>query len=476
MSSKRTKSARSRASSSGSQRQRYQRTDRVGVLVHQVVASELERLADPLLDGVAITDVEVDRELSAATVFYDVRNPQDALEVEASLEQHRTRLQRSLGSQVRMRRTPTLRFRLDTSVAAAERIERILDEIHKPHSDSSERVNKATAGKMASKPRRRPPQVHGMVLVDKPAAMTSHDVVAVLRRHFDERRIGHAGTLDPDATGLLVVGVGSGTRLLRFASAADKVYEFSLHLGVETDTLDASGNITVQHPSGRVGAVTSQMVKEAAEKFLGDIMQIPPMVSAIKVGGKRLHELARLGLEIEREPRQVTIKSFETAPTNPIVYRCQIECSAGTYARTLGADLGYALGIGAHISDLRRTRSGDFSVSSAQSLEPLLEQTKRAATGSAQPAQLVLQPLTELVRWMDKVMLTPTEQEKVRNGASLARSRFSGSGPWALLGSDGELVAVHERSAITPPGTPATTPPAAAQSEAPPRPAVVIAS
>ncbi len=365
---------------------------------------------------------------------------------------------------------------------------------------------------MASKPKRRPPQIHGMVLVDKPAGMTSHDVVAVLRRHFNERRIGHAGTLDPDATGLLVVGVGSGTRLLRFATAAEKTYEFLLHLGVETDTLDASGTITVQHPAELVAAVTPQAVKDAAEQFLGDISQIPPMVSAIKVGGKRLHELARAGIEVERKSRLVTIKRFEIAPVSeaapsgdshgaPTVYRCQVECSSGTYVRTLGADFGHTLGIGAHISDLRRTRSGDFNVSDAKSLEPILESVKQAATESTPlsqkpcaedpyaedgggedgaEAELVLLPLTELVRWMDKVMLTSTEQEKVRNGASLARSRFVGPGPWALLGLDGELVAVHERRPKTnQPADPVSAfdlAPTSVSAEAPPRPAVVIAT
>ncbi len=310
-------------------------------------------------------------------------------------------------------------------------------------------------------PRRRPPVVHGMVLVDKPAGMTSHDVVAVLRKHLGERRIGHAGTLDPDATGLLVVGVGSGTRLLRFATAASKTYQFVLHLGVETDTLDASGDVTVQHQPELVSQITPPMVSAAAAKFLGDSRQIPPMVSAIKVGGRRLHQLARAGIEVEREPRDITVTRFEVAPaaspaasgTSPAAYRCVVECSAGTYVRSLGADLGHALGIGAHISDLRRTASGNFSVEQAQPLEAMLAAaastpaTPDTKTPAASPAD-ILQPISELVPEMSKVRLTAEQQERVSHGAWLDLPNLCGDGPWALLNQAGELLAVYETAEV----------------------------
>lgn len=316
--------------------------------------------------------------------------------------------------------------------------------------------------------RRRPPTVHGMVLVDKPPALTSHDVVAVLRRRFNERRIGHAGTLDPDATGLLVVGVGSGTRLLRFATAGTKTYECLIHFGVETDTGDSSGRVIARHQVAEgVASHGVADVKAAAARFVGDISQIPPMFSAVKVGGQRLHRLARAGLEVEREPRVVTVESFDLTTTDdPLTYRAVVRCGAGTYVRTLAVDLGRALGVGAHISNLRRTASGDFSVTEAQPLNPT----------EAQPLDpteaLVLRPVTELVRWMDVVHLTPTETERVRHGGVLTADRFATTtaaddtagraatttaaddtagcvattaGPWALLDAQGSLVAVHEK-------------------------------
>ena len=210
--------------------------------------------------------------------------------------------------------------------------------------------------------RRRPATVHGTVIVDKPAGPTSHDVVAMARRRFGERRIGHAGTLDPSATGVLVVGIGNATRLLRFATAGRKTYECDIVFGISTSTLDAAGETVATHdmrldPSG---------VAEAAAGFVGTISQVPPMVSAVRVGGRRLHEIARAGQVAAREPREVEIYRFDIRPTDdPLVYRAHVECAAGTYVRSLGADLGAALGGGAHIRSLRRTRSGTFTVAEA---------------------------------------------------------------------------------------------------------------
>mgnify|MGYP003320641954 FL=1 len=159
---------------------------------------------------------------------------------------------------------------------------------------------------------RRPATVHGMLIIDKPAGMTSHDVVARLRKRFGERRIGHAGTLDPDATGVLVVGVGKATRLLRFASVSFKTYEVEIVLGTETDTLDASGEVVAHHEM----FVDKAAVMAAAKELTGAIEQIPPMVSARRVNGRRLHELARAGVEIEREARPVTITRFAVSYTH----------------------------------------------------------------------------------------------------------------------------------------------------------------
>jgi tRNA pseudouridine55 synthase len=271
---------------------------------------------------------------------------------------------------------------------------------------------------------RRPATVHGTLLIDKPAGMTSHDVVAGLRKRFGERRIGHAGTLDPDATGVLVVGVGRATRLLRFASASFKTYEVEIVLGTETDTLDASGQIVARHQM----SVKKADVLAAAKGLTGEIRQIPPMVSARRVGGRRLHDLARQGLEVEREARLVTVSRFEIeANADPLVWRAVIDCSAGTYIRTLGADLGTALGGGAHIRCLRRVASGVYKLDESGTIE-----------GAP------LRPVIELVRGIDRIVLSEEEESLVRNGGRLNSNRTQGEGPWALVDASEELIAVHE--------------------------------
>ena len=205
--------------------------------------------------------------------------------------------------------------------------------------------------------RRKPATTHGVTVVDKPAGMTSHDVVALLRRRFGERRVGHAGTLDPDATGVLVVGLGTATRLLRFVTDSRKRYQGEVVLGTETSTLDAAGEITAVHDMAGVGVDDARRV--VAEHLTGDILQVPPMVSALKVGGRRLHELAREGIEVERVPRPVTVFGFDVSEGSaPGVLRIDVECSSGTYIRSLAAELGRLLGGGAHLRDLRRTRGG----------------------------------------------------------------------------------------------------------------------
>src|SRR3954471_4186396 len=173
--------------------------------------------------------------------------------------------------------------------------------------------------------RRKPATTHGLAIVDKPGGVTSHDVVGMLRRRFNERQVGHAGTLDPDATGVLVVAVGMATRLLRFVEKTDKRYTGEVVLGTETSTLDASGEVTATYD---MSAVTLDAARQAAEQLTGAITQVPPMVSAIKVGGRRLHELAREGIEIEREARPVTVHSFtvHTGP-EPGVLGIEVVCS-----------------------------------------------------------------------------------------------------------------------------------------------------
>ena len=212
--------------------------------------------------------------------------------------------------------------------------------------------------------RRKPATTHGLAIVDKPIGVTSHDVVGMLRRRFGERQVGHAGTLDPDATGVLVVAVGMATRLLRFVEKTQKEYVGEVVLGVETNTLDAAGEVTATYDMSTV--TLDQARAAAAEHLTGPILQIPPMVSAIRVDGKRLHELAREGIEIEREPRPVVVDRFDISATDdPLVMHIEVECSAGTYIRSLAADLGTLLGGGAHLRGLRRTRVGSFTIAEA---------------------------------------------------------------------------------------------------------------
>ncbi len=272
--------------------------------------------------------------------------------------------------------------------------------------------------------------VTGLVVVDKEAGWTSHDVVARCRRIFGQRRVGHAGTLDPDATGVLLVGLGRATRLMRFLTALPKTYEGEVVLGTATSTLDASGEVTGTWPMESVGLA---QVRSAAEALTGPIEQVPPMVSAVKVGGRRLHALAREGVEVDRAARPVTVHRFEVAPAMaPGVFRVEVECSSGTYIRVLAADLGTALGGGAHLRNLRRTRIGSFTVDDARVVDDLT------------PA-VVLSP-AQALRDLDQVVVTADVQQHIARGLALDRVPLgvTGEGPWGLVDEGHRLLAVYE--------------------------------
>jgi tRNA pseudouridine55 synthase len=273
--------------------------------------------------------------------------------------------------------------------------------------------------------RRKPPTVHGMTVVDKPTGVTSHDVVNQLRRHFGEKRIGHAGTLDPGATGVLVVAVGNATRLLRFLAGADKSYVGEIVLGTSTSTLDDAGEVTGRHDMAAVTLEDARRV--VAEHLVGDIEQIPPMVSALKVDGRRLHELAREGIEVERAPRPVHIARFELEPTDASgVLRATVDCSSGTYIRTLADDLGRLLGGAAHLRNLRRTRVGRFTLAEAEA-----------------PDAATLLPVETAVAHLPAVTVDEPTAELIAHGRLLPT--WSGEGPWAVFGVGGELLAVYEQ-------------------------------
>ncbi len=273
--------------------------------------------------------------------------------------------------------------------------------------------------------------IDGLAIVDKPAGMTSHDVVARCRKLFAQKRVGHAGTLDPDATGVLVVGLGRVTRLLQFMSGLTKSYVAEVVLGIATSTLDAAGEVTGRWDQS---GVTLDQVRDAAAGLTGTIWQIPPMVSAVKVGGKRLHQLARAGVEVEREPRQVTVTRFSVDPAGPSVidgdgpvFAVTIDCSSGTYVRVLAADLGAALGGGAHVRSLRRTAVGPWAVGAATPLDTL------------GPAHVL--PPAEALPWLERVAVGPDLAVEIGHGRVFDRSRLgagaAGPGPGTGPGRGG---------------------------------------
>ncbi|MCU1496328.1 MAG: tRNA pseudouridine synthase [Acidimicrobiales bacterium] len=272
----------------------------------------------------------------------------------------------------------------------------------------------------------------GLVVVDKPAGWTSHDVVAKSRGLLGTRKVGHAGTLDPDATGVLLLGVGRATKLLRYLSPLGKAYVGEVQLGTETSTLDAAGEVTATHD---MTGVTLDDVRAAALAFVGPIQQIPPMVSAVKIDGKRLHELARQGIEVDRPPRPVTIHSLDVLPGpegEDLVFTLAVSCSSGTYIRTLAADIGAALGGGAHLRTLRRTAVGPYTLADAVALE------------AVDPEQV--RPMTEAVRHLVQVTVDGPRAADVAVGKVLERVELAveGEGPWAVLDQTGALLAVYE--------------------------------
>jgi len=273
--------------------------------------------------------------------------------------------------------------------------------------------------------------IDGLVVVDKAAGWTSHDVVAKCRGIFGQKRVGHAGTLDPGATGVLLVGLGRVTRLLRYPGTLPKTYVGEVVLGTETSTLDDEGDVVAAHD---MSGVSLDDARTAAKQFVGDVEQVPPMVSAVKVGGRRLHELARAGEEVERAPRPVTVYSLSVdAGSEPGVLVVNVTCSAGTYVRVLAADLGRALGGGAHLRKLRRTAVGEFSLAEARPIERLGEDA-------------VLQPV-EAMRGYPRVTVDPGVAADVRHGKVLDASALGvdGDGPWAVDDEQGALLAVYER-------------------------------
>ena len=271
--------------------------------------------------------------------------------------------------------------------------------------------------------------MNGIVIIDKPAGWTSQDVTARLRRVFGTRRIGHGGTLDPMATGVLPVFVGRATRGVEFFEHAEKTYETELLLGVATDTEDTTGTVLTR----REVSVTQEQLDGTLERFRGEIMQIPSRYSALKVNGQKLCDLARKGRQVERQPRPVTIHELTLLSREGDTLRLRVRCSKGTYIRTLCADIGEALGCGGCMQALRRTQAGEYTIAEAVPLQQLLE--------AAEP-ETYLRDVDTMFRGYPAVKLTVNQEKRCRNGNAFSVSLPGGT--YRAYSQSGEFLMLAE--------------------------------
>ena len=267
----------------------------------------------------------------------------------------------------------------------------------------------------------------GIVIVDKPQGWTSQDVVSKLRGVLKTRRIGHGGTLDPMATGVLPVFVGRGTRAVEFFEHAEKTYETLLRLGMTTDTEDITGTVLTEQEA----FVTGVQLEEVLAKFRGEIQQIPPMYSAIKVNGQKLYDLARKGREVERQPRSVTIHELTLLGMEADGIRLRVRCSKGTYIRTLCKDIGEALGCGGCMAELRRVTAGEYTIEKAVPLQTLID--------SENPEQYLL-PVDSMFANYPAVTLTEKQEKCCRNGVAFTTKLPEGT--YRVYAQNGEFLAL----------------------------------
>ncbi|MGH3423281.1 MAG: tRNA pseudouridine(55) synthase TruB [Nocardioidaceae bacterium] len=279
--------------------------------------------------------------------------------------------------------------------------------------------------------------VSGIVVVDKPSGWTSHDVVGRLRRLAGTRKVGHAGTLDPMATGVLVLGVNRATRLLGHLALTEKEYAATIRLGEATSTDDAEGEVIGSGPAGRLDR---SAIESARDAFVGDIEQVPSSVSAVKVAGRRAYARVRAGEEVTLAPRQVHVGRFDVGDLRPsgdvVDVDVTVTCSSGTYIRALARDLGSALGVGGHLTALRRTRVGAFAIDRAHTLEQLA-------------VELDVVSLSQVARSSFPVAdLPPHQAALVRHGRALADHDLGAHGPVAVFDTDGEFLALYEQRGV----------------------------
>ena len=279
--------------------------------------------------------------------------------------------------------------------------------------------------------------INGFVVIDKPAGITSHDVVSRVRRILGTRKVGHTGTLDPFATGVLPVAVHDGTKTIPFLDEGVKCYEALMQLGVATDTLDMTGTVLRE---GDYSDVFEQQLRNVFDRFTGSIQQIPPMYSAIKQGGQPLYKLARQGLEVERPPRPVEIHAIELLSVALPFVSIRVTCSRGTYIRTLADDIGAALGCGAALKELCRTASGLFEIGAATTLDDLT-----CAAEAGETASLCISPF-EALAYLQDIPLTDAGLSKVSFGRPPLWQDTTGNA--AVMSNAGELVRLSHNGVL----------------------------
>ena len=273
--------------------------------------------------------------------------------------------------------------------------------------------------------------MNGVIVIDKPAGKTSHDIVGILRRLFKTRRVGHTGTLDPMATGVLPVCVGNATKAADMLTLSDKRYTAVFKLGVRTDTLDCEGEIIEEKEVN----VTEEQIRSAVKSFTGEIFQIPPMYSAIKINGKKLYELARDGIEIEREKRKVVVYSIDICDISLPYVTIDVSCSKGTYIRSLCDDIGEALGCGAVMTDLRRTKTAAFEIKDAYTFEQLEKEENIYS---------LLMPVDELFSDLPQIHLNKKQEKSIINGVRMTWRDGEENMRYRVYGADGRFLCVSE--------------------------------
>ncbi len=458
------------------------RVRKIADRIKVVVAEMLERrVKDPRLGFVTVTDVRVSGDSQHASVFYTVLGEEEqAAGSAAALESAKGLIRSEVGKQLGIRHVPTIEFIRDALPETARHLEVLLEQVRQADAAAAA----ASAGAVfagEADPYRKPrvdddeerrlrrPRVSrrrpdggpsGLVVVDKPGGMTSHDVVARVRRLVGTRRVGHAGTLDPMATGVLLLGVNKGTRLLGHLALAEKTYRATVRLGVATTTDDAEGEVVARADAS---AVDEAALLAAVARLTGDIEQVPSAVSAIKVDGRRAYALVRAGATVELRARPVTVHRFDVlthrtgTPTGTddstddglpaLDVDVEVHCTTGTYVRALARDLGADLGVGGHLTRLRRTAVGPVGLDGAADLEAAL------ASG-----ELDVVPLEDAVaRFFGCHRLDADQARDVTFGRALALD-LPADGPVAVLAPDGTFLALYRRADPDAVGGPRATP------------------